>query len=88
MEETTDVAADRRRLGRIVRLLAEHPGNEPAELVIVAHDGTQTLLSLPPIADIDALVGALRPLLGVLGRAERAGGATEAAPRLAAVASG
>ena len=88
MEETTDVAADRRRLGRIVRLLAEHPGDEPAELLVVARDGTQTLLALPPVADIDALVGALRPLLGVLGRTTRAGGAAEAAPQLAAVASG
>ena len=88
MEETTDVAADRRRLGRIVRLLAEHPGEEPAELLVVARDGEQTLLALPPVADIDALAGALRPLLGVLGRATRAGGAAEAAPQLAAVASG
>ena len=88
MEETTDVAADRRRLGRILRLLAEHPGDEPAELVVVARDGTPTRLSLPSVADIDALVGALRPLLGVLGRAVRAGEAADAAPRLAAVASG
>ncbi len=85
MEETTDVAADRRRVGRILRLLADFPGDEPAELVVVARDGTQTLLSLPPVSDIDALVAALRPLLGVLGRAERAGEAVEAAPRLAAV---
>ena len=88
MEETTDVAADRRRLGRILRLLAEHPGDEPVELIVVAPDGTTTLLTLPSVADIDALVGALRPLLGVLGRAERAGEAADATPRLAAVASG
>ena len=88
MEETADVAADRRRLGRIVRLLAEHPGNEPVELLVVARDGTQTPLTLSPVADIDALVGALRPLLGVLGRAERAGEAADATPQLAAVASG
>ena len=85
MEETTDVAADRRRVGRILRLLAEHPGDEPAELVVVARDGTRTLLALPSVSDIDAIAAALRPLLGVLGRAERAGGAVEAAPRLAAV---
>ncbi len=85
MEETTDVAADRRRVGRILRLLADFPGDEPAELLIVARDGTRTLLNLPSVSDIDALVAALRPLLGVLGRAERAGEAAEAAPRLAAV---
>ena len=88
MEETTDVAADRRRLGRILRLLAEHPGDEPVELLVVARDGTQTPLTLPSVADIDALVAALRPLLGVLGRAERAGEAAEDAARLAAVVSG
>ncbi len=85
MEETTDVAADRRRMGRILRLLAEHPGDEPAELVVVARDGTLTLLALPSVSDIDAIAAALRPLLGVLGRAERAGGAVESAPRLAVV---
>ena len=88
MEETTDFGADQRRLRRIFRLLAEHPGDEPAELLVVGRDGGHTLLQLPPVADIDALAGALAPLLGVLGRAARAGGVIEAAPRLAAVASG
>ncbi|MDE2697144.1 MAG: OB-fold nucleic acid binding domain-containing protein, partial [Chloroflexota bacterium] len=85
IEETTDVAADRRRIGRILRLIAEHPGDEPAELLVVAGDGTRTLLQLASVSDIDALTAALRPLLGVLGRADRAGGAAEEAPRLAAV---
>ena len=85
MEETTDVAADRRRIGRILRLIAEHPGDEPAELVVVARDGSHTRLELPSVSDIDAIAAALRPVLGVLGRAERAGGAAEDAPRLAAV---
>ena len=85
IEETTDVAADRRRIGRILRLIAEHPGDEPAELLVVAGDGTRTLLQLASVSDIDTLTAALRPLLGVLGRADRAGGAAEEAPRLAAV---
>ena len=86
MEETTDVAADERRLRRIVALLEQHPGEYPVELVILWRDGTSARLQMAQsVADIDAIAGALARLLGVLGRAERAGGAAEAAPRLAAV---
>ena len=84
MEETTDVAADRRRVERILRLIAEHAGQEPAELVVVERGGARSLLQLPPVADIDALVPLLRPLLGVLGRAERVGEEVAADPVLTA----
>ena len=84
MEETTDVAADRRRVERILRLLAEHAGGEPAELLVEERGGARLLLQLPSVADIDALAPLLRPLLGVLGRAERVGEDVAADPVMAA----
>jgi hypothetical protein len=90
MEETTDVGADRRRVERILRQLGEHPGEHAAELLVLSRDGERSLLRLPPVADIDALALALQPLLGVLGRAERAGDAIDAIDdaRVAVAAAG
>ena len=84
MDETTDVAADRRRVERILRLLAEHAGGESAELLVEERGGARLLLQLPSVADIDALAPLLRPLLGVLGRAERVGEDVAADPVMAA----
>jgi len=88
MDETTDVAADRRRVSRILRLLADYAGAEPAELLVIERGGAHSLLRLPGVADIDALAPLLGPLLGVLGSAERVGEDAAAAQvtQLAAVA--
>ena len=83
IEETTDEAADCRRLARLCRLLHERPGDLPVELQIVTRGGRVELLRLPPVDDIEALLPLLQALLGVLGRAEPAG-APEGAARLAA----
>ena len=81
IEETADEAADRRRIGRIVRLLAEQPGDCPAEIEVRTRGGRVQLLRLPPVAGVDALLPRLAALLGVLGRAALAGGADLAAAR-------
>ncbi|MYI83173.1 MAG: DNA polymerase III subunit alpha, partial [Chloroflexi bacterium] len=73
IEETTDTGADRRRLGKIVQLLEAHPGAQPVEIELQAQDGRSERLRLPPVADIEALLPELKPLLGVLGSAAHAG---------------
>jgi hypothetical protein len=85
MEETTDEAADRRRLKKIIDLLASTPGDLPAELAITSRGGATQLLRLPGIADIEALIPQLQALLGVLGSARRLG--EEAEERAYAVAA-
>ena len=54
-------------------MLADYAGEEPAELLIVERGGTRSLLQLAGVVNIDALAPLLRPLLGVLGTAERVG---------------
>jgi hypothetical protein len=73
MDETTDEAADRRRLKKIMDLLAASPGEQPVELAITSHGGSVQLLRLPGIADIEAPIPQLQTLLGVLGSARRIG---------------
>jgi hypothetical protein len=87
MEETTDEAADRRRVARIFKLLAARPGEHPVELEVRTRSGRSEVLRLPAgVDDVDAVVSELRVLLGVLGMAERIGGEApaEASPVLAA----
>ena len=79
LEETADIGADRRRLGRIVQLLEAHPGAQPVEIEVQAQDGRSERLRLPPVADIEALLPELKPLLGVIGSAARAGAEESAA---------
>ena len=79
IEETTDTGADRRRLGKIVQLLQAHPGAQPVEIEVQAQDGRSERLRLPPVADIEALLPQLKPLLGVLGSAAQAGAEQAAA---------
>ena len=73
MEETTDEAADRRRLQRILALLAGAPGDFPVELTLHLRDGRTESLRLPGIADVEGLIPQIQPLLGVLGQARRVG---------------
>ncbi|MBX7111263.1 MAG: DNA polymerase III subunit alpha [Dehalococcoidia bacterium] len=86
MEETTDEAADRRRLKRIVELLQAEPGDRPVELTITTRAGTTQLLRLPGVGDIESLVPRIQALLGVLGQARRLG--DEAYERIYAAAAG
>jgi hypothetical protein len=46
MEETTDEAADRRRMRKIVAVLATAPGTAPVDLQVRARDGRAQLLRL------------------------------------------
>ena len=75
MEETTDEAADLRRLGRIFALFDEHPGDTPVEIVIRQRGGAAARLrrgGIDPGA-LEELLKRLRGLLGVLGEAREAG---------------
>ena len=56
-----------------MKLLEAHSGAQPVEIEVQAQDGRSERLRLPPVADIDALLPELKPLLGVLGSAARAG---------------
>jgi DNA polymerase-3 subunit alpha len=73
MEETTDEAADRRRLKKVIDLITSVPGEHPAELAIVTRGGVTQLLMLPGVADIEPLIPQVQALLGVLGQARRIG---------------
>ncbi|TAK81068.1 MAG: hypothetical protein EPO16_00310, partial [Dehalococcoidia bacterium] len=75
MEETTDEAADLRRLRRICALLDEHQGETPVEIVIRQRGGASTRLGrggIDPSA-LEELLKRLRGLLGVLGEARETG---------------
>jgi DNA polymerase-3 subunit alpha len=85
MEETTDEAADRRRLRRILDLVGRDPGDTPVELVLSLRSGRTEVLALPGVRDIDDLIPLVQPLLGVLGSARRVG-VEDAEPEFAAVA--
>ncbi|MEZ4501868.1 MAG: DNA polymerase III subunit alpha [Dehalococcoidia bacterium] len=74
MEETTDEGADRRRIRRIVELLASNPGDLPVELAIQARSGEVHPLTLDQgVTPGEDLVRQLQSLLGVLGRATEIG---------------
>ena len=73
MEETTDEGADRRRLRRVFDVLHRHAGEQLAELALTLRGGAVERLRLPGIADIEAVIPELQPILGVLGSARLAG---------------
>jgi hypothetical protein len=73
MEETTDEAADRRRLKKVVDLIGSTPGDHPVELAITTRAGLTQMLKLPGVADIEPLIPEVQALLGVLGQARRIG---------------
>ncbi|RLT41796.1 MAG: hypothetical protein DWI58_07925, partial [Chloroflexi bacterium] len=86
MEETTDDAADLRRLRRIFALLDEHAGDVPVELVVRQGGGVTARLrrgGVDPSA-LEELLKRLRGYLGVLGEAREAGAATSDALAVAA----
>ena len=62
-----------------MQLLEAHPGAQPVEIEVLAQDGRSERLRLPPVADIEALLPELKPLLGVLGSTARAGAEESAA---------
>ena len=69
LEETRDEGADRRRLRRLVALLAENAGDLPVELVVRTYGGRMERLALPGVAAAESLLPLIRALLGVLGEA-------------------
>jgi DNA polymerase-3 subunit alpha len=86
MEETTDEAADRRRIRKIVAVLASAPGDAPVELAIRARDGSMHRLHLGAVALSEDVVRQAQGLLGVLGSVREIGDAAYAHD--AAVAAG
>ena len=87
LEETTDEAADRRRLRRICAVLDRHPGELPVQIVIDRGEPAPTRMRRQNGVDAQAIGGLipeLRALLGVLGRVEDSGAAVPAERELAA----
>ena len=87
IEETTDAAADVRRLHRICTLLDEHAGADlPVELVIQCRDGDAAVLRRSGIAaqSVEGLIPQIQSLLGVLGACREAGVAMPLAAATAA----
>jgi hypothetical protein len=87
LEETTDEAADRRRLRKICAVLDRNPGELPVELKIHRRDGGTVRLSRGAVdpGAVEHMVPEIRALLGVLGGVEETGRADAAVRELAAV---
>jgi len=83
LEETRDEGADRRRLRRLVALLAESPGELPVELVVCLHGDRLERLTLPGVTAAEPLLPRVRALLGVLGEADEVGAPYAVAPAAA-----
>ncbi|MGE3858266.1 MAG: OB-fold nucleic acid binding domain-containing protein [Dehalococcoidia bacterium] len=79
MDETTDEAADRRRVARLCAVLDEFTGDLPVELCFRV-GGTESRFARGAVdaARLDTLVPRLKALLGVLGDAVEAGDAEPA----------
>jgi hypothetical protein len=88
LEETRDEGADRRRLRRLVALLAESAGALPVELVVQMQGGRIERLTLPGVAAAEPLLPRIRALLGVLGTAAEVGVEASAASGAARSAAG
>jgi DNA polymerase-3 subunit alpha len=87
LEETTDEAADRRRLRKICAVLDRHAGELPVEIQIRRRDGGLVRLGRGGVepAATERMIPEVRALLGVLGRVEEAGRVESGARELAAV---
>jgi hypothetical protein len=88
MEETTDEAADLRRLRRVCAALDERSGDLPVEIVVRQRGGSAARLRRGGVdpAALEELLKRMRGLLGVLGEAREAG--TSATDALAVAAGG
>jgi hypothetical protein len=86
MDETTDEAADRRRIGRVCAALDEYPGDLPVELRLRLRGSAEAILTRGGVdpARLDLLLPRLKALLGVLGEAREVGTLEAAAPLAAA----
>ena len=86
MEETTDEAADLRRVRRVCAVLDEFEGDLPVELRVKTRGGQVVSLARGAVnaAELERIVARLRPILGVLGGAHEAG-STAQTGQLAAV---
>ncbi|MDA0351428.1 MAG: DNA polymerase III subunit alpha [Chloroflexi bacterium] len=87
LEETTDEAADRRRLRKICALLDRHVGELPVELLIRRRDGGAVRLGRGAVdaSVTERMVSEVRALLGVLGGVEEIGRVERGAREFAAV---
>ncbi|MSP22554.1 MAG: DNA polymerase III subunit alpha [Dehalococcoidia bacterium] len=88
MDETTDEGADRRRIRKIVAVLATAPGDAPAELTIRARDGSTHRLRLGSVTLTEDVIRQLLGLLGVLGTAREIGDPTYSLDVAVAVGGG
>ena len=79
MDETTDEAADRRRVARLCAVLDEFPGDLPVELCFRVR-GAESRFARGAVdaGSLDALVPRLKALLGVLGEVTEVGEAESA----------
>ena len=86
MEETTDEAADLRRVRRVCAVLDDFAGDLPVELRVKTRGGQVVSLARGAVngAELERIVARLRPILGVLGGAHEAGSTVQAG-QLAAV---
>ena len=88
MEETTDEAADLRRLHKVCAVLDRFEGDLPVEIRVKTRSNQQVSLGRGSVdaAELERIVASLRPILGVLGDAHEAGSTADAArTELAAV---
>ena len=87
LEETTDEAADRRRLRKICAVLDRHRGELPVELLIKLRSGDDVRLSRGAVdaSATERMVPEINALLGVLGDVAEVGRPETAARELAAV---
>jgi len=93
MEETTDEAADLRRIRKMFALLDESPGALPVEVVIEQRAGEQARLQRGGVdpAAVERLIPRMKAILGVLGEARATGaaeGVMQGAGEFAAVGGG
>jgi hypothetical protein len=73
LDETTDEPADRRRVRKIVAVLASAPGGDPVELRVRTRSGAVQRLRLGTVAVNEDVLRLVQGLLGVLGTAREVG---------------
>ncbi len=73
LDETTDEPADRRRVRKVIAVLASSPGAAPVELRVRTRSGSVQRLRLGTVALTEDVIRLIQGLLGVLGTAREAG---------------